>query len=131
MNIKFRHGTRPTWTILLIAVATLSVCVPSFAHDPLRDKQEHDHDGHHGESDGSTDVAEVRALVVSFRETGDDRRLDEAWTLLEPAIESATGDPETLITAAFVAQSRHEFTYALRLIEKALAINSNNDEGCA
>ncbi len=125
MKIEFRRGTRPTWRASLIAVLTMSVCVPSFAHDPLLDEQEHDHAEHRGESDRSTDLAEARALIISFRETGDDRRLDEAWTLLESAI----GDPETLITAAFVAQSRHKFTDALRLIEGALAINSKNDEG--
>ncbi len=129
MNIKFGHCTRPTRRVLLIAVVALSVCVPSFAHDPLRDEQEYNHGEHRGESERSTELAEARALIVSFRETGDDRRLDEAWTLLESAIESETRDPETLIAAAFVAQSRHEFTHALQLIRKALAINRNNDEG--
>lgn len=111
------------------------VCVPLLAHDPKRD--EHDHAGHQTdhsledrrEASRSVDLATVRSLVITFRESGDDRSLDEAWALLEPAIESETRDPETLIVAAFVAQSRHEFIRAVHLIRKALEINENNDEG--
>ena len=102
--------------------------VPAFGHDPLKDKHDH-HAEHDNNVHRRVNLSDVRTLVVSFRETGDDRHLDEAWTLLTPALESASADPQTLITAAFVAQSRHEFDYAVRLISKALAINDNNDEG--
>ncbi len=116
---------------ILVRIASLIVIltsVPAFGHDPLQDENdhraEHDNNGHR-----HVNLSDVRALVVSFRETGDDRHLDEAWTLLEPLLESASADPETLITASFVAQSRHEFDFAVKLITKALAINGNNDEG--
>ena len=129
MKTKFKDGARPTWKASLVAILSMSVCTSSFAHDPLRDEHKYNHGEHRGESDRSTELTEARALVLSFRESGDDRRLDEAWTLLEPSIESEIADTETLIIAAFVAQSRHEFTHALQLIRKALAINNNNDEG--
>lgn len=115
----------------LVCIASLIVIltsVPAFGHDPLKD--ENDHHAEHGNNvHRRVNLSDVRALVVSFRETGDDRHLDEAWTLLEPLLESASADPETLITASFVAQSRHEFDFAVKLITKALAINGNNDEG--
>jgi Flp pilus assembly protein TadD len=102
----------------------------TFAHDPLREDDEHDHDiAYYVTTSSRPDIARVRSLVLSFRETGDDRELDEAWTILEPALEGLTDDPETLIAAAFVAQSRHDFRHALQLITRALSINANNDEG--
>ncbi len=36
--------------------------------------------------------------------------------------------PETLVVAAFVAQSRHQFRYAASLLDRALHSNSRNDE---
>ena len=102
---------------ILVCIASLIVIltsVPAFGHDPLQDENDH-----HAEQDNNVhrhvNLSDLRALVVSFRETGDDRHLDEAWTLLEPLLESASADPETLITASFVAQSRHEFDFAVHL----------------
>ena len=130
MRTKHRLGTILMCMALLVAVLA---SVPAFGHDPLSDEHERQHSDHHSEHDNNSrqrvNLSDVRALIVSFRETGDDRYLDEAWTLLEPALESASPDSQTLITASFVAQSRHEFEYAVRLITKALAIKDNNDEG--
>lgn len=130
MNKK--HGPRTIVTCIASLTAILA-SVPALSHDPLRDEHDRQHSNHHTEhqnkSSQRVNLADVRALVVSFRETGDDRNLDAAWTLLEPALESASADPATLITASFVAQSRHEFEYAVTLITEALAINDNNDEG--
>lgn len=132
MNSNFGN-CMTAWQVTLL-FASLASSVMATAHDPLRDDADHNHHepihashGDHIESH-STDVASVRSLVVSFRETGDDRYLDEAWLLLEPALGAPTTDSETLVAAAFVAQSRHRFDLALALIDKALSQNSNNDE---
>lgn len=138
MNTMLHCSSAPTRAALMtITILAISIGSPSLAHDPLHEVNDQGHGEHHrnpalvhrGESVGDADLAKVRSLVVSFRETGDDRTLDDAWRLLEPAIQSESRDPETLIIAAFVAQSRHDFSHALQLIRTALAINSNNDEG--
>ncbi len=128
--------TKHTVTSLLMCTATAAAILasaPALGHDPLEDEHERKHDahhnGHHNSSDELANLSDVRALVVSFRETGNDRYLDDAWTILEPALQAGSPDPETLIAASFVAQSRHEFEYAVKLITKALAIKNNNDEG--
>ncbi len=134
MKMKFPCSSAFGSILPVLAIAACSICAPSLAHDPLRDQ--HDQHDQHGDvavehllaASNRTDLAAVRTLILSFRETGDDRWLDHAWSLLEPAIESGSVNPETLITAAFVAQSRHEFAYALELIRKALAINNINNE---
>ena len=117
----------------LASLVTILASVPAFSHDPLSNEHDRQHSEQHSENDNDShqrvNLSDVRALVVAFRETGDDRHLDEAWTLLKPALESASPDSETLITASFVAQSRHEFEYAVKLITKALTIKDNNDEG--
>ena len=125
--MRTEHRLGPVWVYVALLVAVFA-SMPAVGHDPLRDEHEH-HSEDDNDSRQRASLAEVRALVVAFRETGDDRHLDEAWTLLEPALESAIPDSETLITAAFVAQSRHEFDYAVKLVSKALAINGNNDQG--
>ena len=130
MRIKYRLGATLAYVASLIAMLA---SLPALSHDPLRDEHDRQHNDHHTEHHNNShqrvNLSGARALVVSFRETGDDHHLDEAWTLLESALESASPDPETLITASFVAQSRHEFEYAVKLITKALAITDNNDEG--
>ena len=130
--MKTKHAFDQIAACMVLLIA-LSASVPAFGHDPLEDEKDHHqldhHSGQHHISHQRPNLSDVRALVVSFRETGDDRHLDEAWSLLEPALESASTDPETLVTASFVAQSRHEFDYAVILLKEALAINSHNDEG--
>jgi len=122
--------------IFLLCTATLTTFLanaPALGHDPLRDEHKSAHGDHNSEHRSSsrqrTTLSDVRALVVYFRESGDDRYLDSAWALLQPALAATSPEPETLIAASFVAQSRHEFDYAVRLINQALAINGNNDEG--
>ncbi len=130
MRTKHRLGTILMCMASLVAIL---VSVPAFGHDPLSDEHEYSRSDHHSEHDDNShqrvNLSDVRALVVSFRESGDDHHLDEAWTLLRPALVAASPDPETLIAASFVAQSRHEFEYAVKLITKALTIKDNNEEG--
>ncbi len=128
--------TKHTVTTVLMCTVTAAAILasaPVLGHDPLEDGHERQHNahqnGHHNNSDELVNLSDVRAIVVSFRETGDDRYLDDAWTILEPALEAGSPHPETLIAASFVAQSRHEFEYAVKLITKALKIKNNNDEG--
>ncbi len=116
---------------LFCVLLVLSLHEPAVAHDPL---QEDDHHGYrkgvagHHESHRSVDLTQVRSLVLAFRESGDDRNLDAAWVELAPAFQESTIDPETLVAAAFVAQSRHQFQYAVSLLDRALIVNSRNDE---
>lgn len=112
-------------------LAAILTSVAAFGHDPLKENHAQQHGVHNDRSDPSQqsfNVSGARALVVSFRETGDDRYLDQAWALLEPELRSAAVEPDTLLTASFVAQSRHDFSDALQLINRSLAINESNDE---
>ncbi len=107
---------------LLLSASLIFQSNTALAHDPLRDEHHKAHYKPHGGID------DARALVIAFRETGDDRNLDQAWQILEPALKSNDPPADLLVTAAFVAQSRHEFTRAQKLLERALAMNSNDDE---
>ncbi|MEO1246403.1 MAG: hypothetical protein AAFX56_12045 [Pseudomonadota bacterium] len=80
---------------------------------------------HHG-SPGKTHDA-VRPLIRAFRESGDDAHLDAAWALIEPGLEARDIDAATLVNAATVAQSRHDFVLALELIDRALAKSPHLD----
>ena len=130
--MRTKHGPGALM-MCAVTLAAILASVPAMGHDPLQDDHDLEHGLRHHDHDiaspARANLSDVRALVVSFRETGDDRHLDAAWTLLKPALGSAAPDPETLITASFVAQSRHEFEYAVKLIKEALAIKENNDEG--
>ncbi len=116
---------------LFCVLLVLSLLEPAVAHDPLHGD---DHDSHrisnsvHHEVLQVVDLTRVRSLVLAFRRSGDDSYLDAAWTELAPAIQESTSDPETLVAAAFVAQSRHQFQYAASLLDRALEVNSRNDE---
>lgn len=116
---------------LLFALMVLSMFSQARAHDPLHSKRGHAHDTDHPVSHvllAAADIGKARALVLAFRETGDDRNLDKAWAELSPALDRPGVDAETLVTAAFVAQSRHEFARADGLLERALHINPRNNE---
>lgn len=118
--------------VCLAILAMLLLNSPATAHDPLADEQQvHEHNEHHAMEELSNygaNLLDVRKLIDTFRELGDDKYLDEAWELLTPALKSQTPDAETLVVAAFVAQSRHKFEYAEQLVKRSLAINANNDE---
>lgn len=125
------HKRAVMTTFWLLLVASL-ISQPVLSHDPLKSANENQHNNDHSPHQYRTpqpaDLVRVRALVVSFRETGDDRHLDEAWSLLLPSLATASPDSETLIAASFVAQSRHRFDEAIALIDRALTISNNNDE---
>lgn len=123
------HNIRNALFLCVAALAALLANSPALAHDPLRDEHKiAHHERQHSDSRRHETLANVRALIVQFRKTGDDQFLDRAWTLLQPALGAASPTPETFIAASFVAQSRHEFGQATALIRQALAINANNDE---
>ncbi len=63
---------------------------------------------------------DVRHLIRLFRESGDDGHLDTAWALLEPQLHGQTPAPGVLVDAAMLAQSRHNFSLALELLDRAL-----------
>lgn len=131
----FARGTRH------LGLLAMFISLSALAHDPLQEVQKADHHGHetrhgHAEHRANTDavapasiLAGARERVLTFRKTGNDRHLDAAWELLEPALEAQDAGSEFLVTAAFIAQSRHEFEEALRLLDQALAANPHNDEG--
>ncbi len=116
---------------LFCVLLVLSLLEPVVAHDPLHEDDLDSHrtsDTVHHEVLQAVDLTQVRSLVLAFRRSGDDRNLDAAWAELAPAIQESTSDPETLVAAAFVAQSRHQFQYAVFLLDRALVVNSRNDE---
>ncbi len=119
--------------VFLFAMVVMSFGAPALAHDPLqhdRHIEKHQDDGplQRPAAASTLDLAVARSLLISFRETGDDHNLDKAWLLLEPTIESGAASGETLVVAAFVAQSLHDFTAAEQLITRALEFNPGNDE---
>ncbi len=72
-------------------------------------------------------AAGARGLLQAFRESGDDRFLDEAWILVRPEL---AGDvrADALIDAALVAQARHRFDEAGLLVARALDLEPGNDQ---
>ncbi len=60
------------------------------------------------------------AYLREFRETGDDHALERAWAVLLPALERDEASADIFTLAAMVAQSRHEFERAERLLQEAL-----------
>lgn len=121
--------TNPILVYVALASAMLAG-VSAEGHDPLDDVQHNaaQHNDYYQASTQSVDLADIRSMVIKFRETGDDRQLDEAWKILQPSIEAGSADPQILLVASFVAQSRHNFEYALRLINDVLMINAGLDE---
>ena len=118
---------RALFCVLLI----LSLSEQANAHDPLQRDGHAGHRTHNAaphDAQPTVDLTRIRSLVLAFRRTGDDRNLDAAWAALTPALQESTFDPETLVVAAFVAQSRHQFRYAASLLDRALEANSRNDE---
>ena len=113
---------------LLGCLTVLLAAVPAFGHDPLRDSHVR-HERNNGDAVNTrAGLADARSEIVKFRETGDDQHLDHARRMLAPALNSNRASAETLIVAAFVEQSRHNFVRAIELIEESLSINHNNDE---
>ena len=72
--------------------------------------------------------ADARSLLQAFRESGEDRYLDEAWRLVEGELDSGAS-ASLLIEAALIAQARHRFDEARRLISRALSLEPGNDQG--
>ena len=113
---------------LVLAAIMLVFSTASLAHDPLAPDQHSHRDHAADDANTPSDVGAARDLIIAFRETGDDRNLDTAWRLLERALDSPAADSYMRVTAAFVAQSLHEFDRAEQLLNKALAMDSRNNE---
>ncbi|MEM7276839.1 MAG: hypothetical protein AAF385_01835 [Pseudomonadota bacterium] len=94
----------------LLLLSTL-VCSDGLAHDV------HEHKPAYLVTN---DGEEIRGLLQSFRETGDDRYLDQAWEQLHPEIGKTSANLSVLVDAATVAQSRHEFETARALVDRVL-----------
>ncbi len=71
---------------------------------------------------------EVRVLLQAFRRTGEDALLVQAHERVLAVLRAGTASPKTLVSAAFVQQSRHQFAYAERLLEQALRRAPRNNE---
>lgn len=109
-------------------LAGLLAGVPAHAHQPLADGSHASTHAPlpHGDHENVND--RVQQLVQRFRVSGDDRFLDHAWDLLHERIASPNVDQRTLVSAAFVAQSRHRFDRALELVSRALEAGGDGDE---
>jgi len=118
-----------TLRIIAMVVAVLA-CATAQSHDV--------HDGPHTALSRNDDPPhaftgerrqeQVEQQFMRFRATGDDRLLDEAWRLIEPELRGRPHDPDVLRTAAFIAQARHAFDYALGLTREALALDPGDDQ---
>lgn len=114
--------------IVLLGLLVLAFYAsPSSAHEIHR----HDHDAHH--SVQSDDEVSPRALLQRFRETGDDKYLDQAWSIIAESIEqsedSNAQNPDFLIDSAMVAQARHRFDAALEIAGRAVELRPDDDQG--
>ncbi len=109
---------------ILLALGGLLTSSSSFAHDVH----------HHQPTQRAYAVTtahssdDVRALIRAFRQTGDDRNLDAAWSRLHPLLAHDIQDVSVLIDAATIAQSRHDFDTALALIDRALVSQPGFDQ---
>ncbi len=109
---------------IVLALSVLLASPPVLAHDV------HDHESAHravAVSNGYSS-GDVRTLIRAFRQSGDDRNLDAAWSRLQPLLAHDVLDASILIDAATIAQSRHDFEKALALIDRALAIQPGFDQ---
>ena len=117
-----RYVAVTTGILLLLVLAMSLMCSPALAHDV-----HHAHD--EPETVSAQDMGEdVRTLIRAFRQTGDDRHLDEAWAQLEPLLATDAPGAGELVDAATVAQARHDFEGALTLIDRALLVRPNYDQ---
>jgi len=66
-------------------------------------------------------LALAHAQIASSRVDGDPRPLGYAEQTLSPFLRAPEVDPEVLVLAATIAQSRHAFTDALHMLDRALA----------
>lgn len=112
----FTNRTGLVW--LVVAAATLWL-LPAAAHEV--------HEDHPELVIEQEDTLNVQQLVRSFRETGNDAYLDEAWSFIEPKLSADTADADLLTNAATVAQARHDFDRALALTQQVLQREPMND----
>ncbi len=105
MTTLYRRRILVTALTLLLLAAT-----PALAHDIDQHTQ-------HAADVGPDDI---EALIVAFRETGNDHFLDDARQRVRKELETRPEDPAMLVLAATIAQSLHDFDAALAHIDRAL-----------
>jgi len=101
----------------LIVLLYLAISMGVEAHAPVE----------HARLDFDSGISEARQLILSFRRTGNDEYLATAWNLVQADLAS-NPSVETLMTAAFVTQSRHQFHTSRRFVEKVLSIDPRHNE---
>jgi len=100
-----------------IILTCLALSTSAVAHAPVE----------HMASDFGVQMSETRQLILSFRRTGNDDYLTRAWSLVQLDLVS-NPSIDTLMTAAIVAQSRHQFDTSRQFIGKVLSINPQHNE---
>lgn len=118
--LNYKRKTRRSALFLIVALFAAFVSSATTAHEI---------EG--GMTTSADDIGEhtsVEQLIRKFRETGNDEYLDLAWEHVEHAIDDGSADPTTLIDAATIAQSRHDFARAIELLDQLLAIQPHNDQ---
>ena len=78
------------------------------------------HEVHMHEAQPVVAAESVEAEIRHFRRSGDDHHLEAAWRRLTPALSGDEADAETLVLAATIAQSLHDFPQSLALLDRAL-----------
>jgi tetratricopeptide (TPR) repeat protein len=108
----------------LVGIFLSVVWLAAASGGPLRAHDYRAGQGDHQLSEG----AEAQHYLRIFRESGDDQALDEAWRLLEPRLGEPGVDSDTLVLAATVAQSRHEFDQARSLLDRVLSAQPSHQQ---
>jgi len=129
MNIDYQR--KSAWLVLIVSLTATLATSKAEAHEVHAPEHHAEHARAPHENrplKPAADDREIEGLLRLFRQTGNDLYLDEAWAIAEPALADRVQDPAVLVEAAMVAQSRHRFDQALGLINRALTLNSDNDQ---
>ena len=99
--------------ITVLSILTFSI----FAHAPIE----------HDPIVSSLELYEVRELIQSYRQTGNDAYLETAWNLMQTELPT-NASAKSLLTYAILSQSRHQFDVARKFVVRALALDASNNE---
>ena len=118
-------------TGLVCFLSWYSTAIPHEIHDHqddyLNENRIHNHQNQEHRARDVVASTSVEHHLRRFRETGDDAHLDRARELLPANLDDPTLAPYVLVDAATVAQSRHRFDLALRLVDDAIARAPHDD----
>ncbi len=73
-------------------------------------------------------VAQIETLLAIAARTGDGRLVARAQTLIDAQPEAVRSRPRLLRAAAYAAQYRHDFTTALRLLDRAVSADARDGD---